>query len=76
MGYVKSGIVTRIEILNENKDSNYFVKKYFNVDLYNQKGNIYFLKEKILQQNLKSFREEFLLFSEGKCDSLDNCEAY
>ena len=28
MGYVKSGIVTRIEILNENKDSNYFVKKY------------------------------------------------
>lgn len=76
MGYVKSGIVTRIEILNENKDSNYFVKKYFNVDLYNQKGNIYFLKEKILQQNLKFFREEFLLFSEGKCDSLDNCEAY
>ena len=76
MGYVKSGIVTRIEILNENKDSNYIVKKYFNVDLYNQKGNIYFLKEKILQQNLKSVREEFLLFSEGKCDSLDNCEAY
>ncbi|MGN0992405.1 MAG: hypothetical protein ACI4PE_00475 [Bacilli bacterium] len=76
MGYVKSGIVTRIEILNENKDSTSFIRKNFNLDLYTQKGNIYFLKEKILQQNLKSFREEFLLFSEGRSDSLDSCEAY
>lgn len=30
----------------------------------------------MLKNNLISFREELLILSEGKCDSLNNCEAY
>ncbi|MGM9879078.1 MAG: hypothetical protein ACI31R_03545 [Bacilli bacterium] len=76
MGYLKSGIVTRIEILNKGEESIDYIRKNFNLELFTKKDNIYLLKEKILKQNLSLFREEFLSFSERKCDSLDNCEAY
>lgn len=76
MGYIKSGIVTRIEILKNEEESSCYIENNFNMDLFDNHDNVFLLKQEVLQQNLIEYREEFLLFSEGKCDSLDDCEAY
>ena len=76
MGYIKSGIVTRIEILKNKEESSCYIEKNFNIELFDNYDNVFLLKKEVLQQNLIEYRREFLLLSEGKCDSLDACEAY
>ena len=53
-----------------------FLFFFFDLTLFNKKDNDYLLKEKILNENLKDFREEYLSLSNFKGDSLNNCEAY
>lgn len=76
MGYIKSGIATRIEILKNKEVSSCYIEKNFNMELFDNHDNVFLLKKEVLQQNLIEYRKEFLLLSEGKCDSLDSCEAY
>lgn len=75
MSYIKGGVVTRIENTNH-KNNNKELETFFDLNLFNENGNDYLLKEKLLNENLKDFREEYLSLSNFKGDSLSNCEAY
>ena len=70
MAYLKYGVVTKIEDLENNN-----CIKYFNLDLYTKKKNKYFINELVLNNNLKDFRKEVLSLS-NYGDSIDSCEAY
>lgn len=76
MSYIKSGIVTRIDIVKKNKESLDYINKSFDLNLFNKVNNHYLLKEDILQKNLYSYKNEYMSFSEKENDSLNNCEAY
>ena len=75
MSYIKGGVVTRIENTNH-KNNKQNIDNFFDLTLFNKNDNDYLLKEKILNENLKDFREEYLSLSNFKGDSLNNCEAY
>lgn len=76
MGYLKIGIVTRIEIIKNKELSQNYIKQNFNLNLFNPNEKTYLLKPEVLKKNLTDYRQELMELSEGECDSLDNCEAY
>lgn len=76
MAYLKYGVATKIEVITNNKTTNKFIKDNFNLALYIKKSKHYFLKSEILNKNIKSFRKEVLSYTDGKSDSINNCEAY
>lgn len=73
MGYIKCGIVTRIDIVSGDSDC---LSDFFDLSLYKRIGDRYFICDDILQDNLVSYREEFLKFSFFHGDSLDSSDAY
>lgn len=80
MPYIKSGIVTRIEIKKGRQRSIKFIEKNFNINFFDidKDNGKYLLKEDIFNENIKSYRKEYLSFTRDreKSDSLDSCEAY
>ena len=44
MGYIKSGIVTRIEILKNEEESSCYIENNFNMDLFDNHDNVFLLK--------------------------------
>lgn len=73
MGYIKCGIVTRIDIVSGDGDC---LGDFFDLSLYKRVGDGYFICDDILQDNLVSYREEFLKFSFYHGDSFDSSDAY
>ena len=71
MSYLKYGIVTKIEDLNNN-----FINNNFNLKLYKKDNNYYHIKEDVLNKNIKPFRKEIMNLSNNKGDSINSCEAY
>lgn len=76
MAYIKCGVVTKINIEKNKKNSIEYLNKTFNLELFKRIKNSYYLNSDILSLNIKEFRNEFLSFSNFYGDSLDNCEAY
>lgn len=76
MSYIKYGIVTKIKIVKNDKQSEEYIKNNFNLNLYIKEKNTYYLKEEILNENIKKFRTEFLELTNNEGDSLNNCEAF
>lgn len=76
MAFVKSGVVTRIDIVGDEYSSNEFISKYFDLSLYDKSCGVYLLKSDVFNDNICSFREEYMSFSLGRCDSFDSCEAF
>lgn len=73
MSYFKSGIVTRIEVIS---DIDGVLGEYFDLDLFFKTGNVYLLNSSFFNDNICSYREEYMSFCDGFCDSLSSCEAY
>ena len=76
MSYVKVGVVTKIEILKNEKESTLYLKNLLNFDLYDKKNNCYFIKKSVLNNNIYNFRKEFLRFVNNRGDSMSDYEAY
>lgn len=76
IGYLKGGIVTRIDEVNNSKETKEYIKKYFDLNLFEKTNNSYLLKEKILNKNIKKLREELLNITENNSDSIENSDAY
>lgn len=76
MSYIKCGVTTKIIPIYNNDQTDSFLEKSFDLKLYYKKESSYCLKPEILCNNLREFRKEVLSFTDGKGDSLDNCEAY
>ncbi len=73
MAYIKSGIVTRIEVISGSCSC---LSDYFDLDLFDKSGNVYLLNCSVFNDNICSYREEYMSFCDGFCDSLSSCEAY
>lgn len=73
MRFIKGVIVTRIDY---EEDNDYLLEKYFDLSLYKKHKNSYYLKEDILNKNIKELRTELLSFTQGLGDSLDDSDAY
>lgn len=76
MAYIKYGIVTKIEIITNNKATKDYLNSNFNLNLYNKIKNEYYLNHEILKENIVSFRKEILKYTMGKGDSIDSYEAF
>lgn len=76
MAYIKYGVVTKIETILNTKETKNFVKEHFDLSLYDNVDNKYYLKSDLLNDNLESFRKEVLEFTKGKGDSIDCYEAF
>lgn len=73
MRFIKGCIVSRIDFKDNDDDA---LKKYFDFSLYDKIGNSYFLKEEVLNDNVKELREELLELTFGLSDSIENSDAY
>ena len=76
MGYIKGGIVTRIDVLSNTKKVNKFLNDNFDLSMFNFKNNSYLLDEKLLKENFWKFREEYLELIDHTCDSIKNSESF
>lgn len=76
MSYIKYGVATKIMPIFNNLETDSFVKKYFDLNLFYKNDSSYYLKSEVLSKNLKDFRNELLEITDGKGDSINNCEAY
>lgn len=76
MGYIKGGIVTRIDIMTQNKKTKEYLENYFDLSLYKKEKNTYLIDETNINKNIKEFRKELLTLTNNKGDSIENSEAY
>lgn len=76
MSYIKYGVTTKIVKIYDNSETENYISNVFDLSLFYNNKNSYYLDSKILSDNLKGFRKEILSFTDGLGDSLDNSEAY
>ncbi len=76
MSYLKYGVVVKIKLIRSKKNAFNYINKTIDLEYYNKINSTFYLKQEILNNNLKYFRKEFLCFTNNYGDSLDNCEAY
>lgn len=76
MAYIKYGITTKIMKIYNNKETDTYINNSFDLNLFAKKSSSYYLKSKLLEDNINDFRKEIISFTDGKGDSLDNTEAY
>lgn len=70
--FIKGGIVTRIDILN----NNFCLEDYFNLNLYKRVKNNYYLKENILNKNLYDLWKEVNFLTNNMGDSISDSDSY
>lgn len=73
MGYLKGGIVTRIDVLDSCGCDR--VSGLFDLELFDFNCDVYMLKESVLMDNFWTFHDEYMKMTEGVGDSIKNCEA-
>jgi len=73
MGYIRGGIVTRIETCNSSDME--VVRNLFDLKLFDFNDDVYLLKKDIFSDNFWILRDEYLGFTCNKGDSIKNCEA-
>lgn len=76
MGYIKGGIVTRIDVINNTKKTQKFLKDNFDLSMFEFKNNSYYLDEVLLKKNFWYFREEYLELIDHTCDSIKNSDCF
>ena len=76
MAYIKCGIITKISIEKNRTKAMEYISNSFNTELFNRYDDNYYLKKDILNNNIESYREEFMSYTNFYGDSLCDCEAY
>lgn len=76
MGYIKGGIVTRIDVINNTKKTQKFLKDNFDLSMFEFKNNSYYLDEELLKKNFWYFRDEYLELIDYACDSIRNSDCF
>ena len=76
MGYIKGGIVTRIDIFSNTKKVYSFLNDNFDLSMFKVKNNSYYLDEDLLKNNFWYFRDEYLELIDYTCDSIKNSDCF
>lgn len=75
-GFIKGGIITRIDIIKNESQAVKYIEKHFNTNLLEKLNKSFSIRQNILIKNLINYRKELLNITENNGDSLNNHEAY